>query len=297
MIKSNLLKTVSVLALTAGLAACSGNGDSNSASKAESALNEKTGNVVVSASKEAIKAAVKNPLRGEASKRDMYRHPAETLSFFGLQPNLTVVEILPGGGWYTSILNPILSTKGQLYAAHFHPYEGAPGYYARSLAGFKEKVANDPLYKGIEVTEFHHIKAHDIAPEGSADMVLTFRNVHNWYMGDGDEGVEQAFAAFYKALKKGGVLGVVEHRMPESQDQVANKNSGYMKQSYVIAAAEKAGFVLEASSEVNANAKDTADHPKGVWTLPPRLANGDVDREKYVAIGESDRMTLKFVKK
>ncbi|MDC2889143.1 hypothetical protein PN838_10685 [Psychrosphaera sp. G1-22] len=155
---------------------------------------------------------------------------------------------------------------------------------------------NDPAYAGIKVTEFHQTKALDIVPEGTADMVLTFRNVHNFYMGDGDVGVENAFKAFYKALKKGGVLGVVDHRLPENLDQEENKRSGYVKQSFVIAAAEKAGFTLAAASEINANPKDTAQHPRGVWTLPPRLALGDEDKEKYTMIGESDRMTLKFVK-
>lgn len=241
--------------------------------------------------------AVHDKARADFSKRNQYRHPIETLEFFGLKENMTVVEILPGGGWYTTILNPFVNKKGKYYAANFHVYDGAPGYYRNSLENFKKNMANNPLYKGIELTEFHQTKAHDIAPAGSADMVLTFRNVHNWYMSDDDNGVEQAFKAFHKALKKGGVLGVVEHRMPENLDQVANKRSGYMKQSYVIAAAEKAGFKFVAASEVNANAKDTAQHPRGVWTLPPRLALGDEDREKYLAIGESDRMTLKFVKK
>lgn len=249
-----------------------------------------------SASADAIKAAVGSELRADQAKRDNYRNPADTLEFFGLKDDMTVVEISPGGGWYTTVLNPIVKDNGKFYAAHFHMYEGAPGYYQRSLDGFKKKMAENPLYSGIELTEFHHTKALDVAPEGSADMVLTFRNVHNWYMNDGDMGVENAFRAFHKALKSGGVLGVVEHRMPEELDQAANKRSGYMKQSYVVAIAEKAGFKLAASSEVNANPKDTALHPRGVWTLPPRLALGDQDRDKYIAIGESDRMTLKFVK-
>ncbi len=283
-----ILPAVTLL-MTGLLSACSGNSTKE--------LNEETGKVVVSASHEAIDAAVNNPLRSADAVRDSARHPAETLKFFGLTPNMTVVEIWPGGGWYTNIVNPIVNQKGQFYAAHFHPFEGAPGYYSRSLESFKEKAKTEPLYKGLKVTEFHHTKAHDIAPANSADMVLTFRNVHNWYMGEGEEGVEMAFQAFYKALKPGGVLGVVEHRMPEKFDQEVSKRSGYMKQSFVVAAAEKAGFELVATSEINANPKDTADHPKGVWTLPPRLANGEVDKEKYQAIGESDRMTLKFVKK
>jgi predicted methyltransferase len=248
-------------------------------------------------SSDSISQAVKAPERAEQSARDVYRHPQQTLDFFGLKDDMTVVEIWPGGGWYTSILNPIVKDNGQLYAAHFHPFEGAPGYYQRSLDGFKKKVAENPLYSNIKITEFHQTKALDIAPEGSADMVLTFRNVHNWYMGDGDKGVENAFKAFYKALKPGGVLGVVDHRLPENLDQIEYKRSGYVKQSYVIDAAKAAGFELAESSEINANPKDTAMHPRGVWTLPPRLALGDEDREKYQAIGESDRMTLKFVKK
>ncbi|MDU0113758.1 methyltransferase [Psychrosphaera aquimarina] len=243
-----------------------------------------------------IAKAVQSDVRAEHSARDQYRHPQQTLEFFGLKPNMTVVEIWPGGGWYTSIINPIVQEHGKYFAANFHIFEGSPNYYKKSLDSFKQKVATNPVYKGIEVTEFHQTKALNIAPESSVDMVLTFRNVHNWYMGDGDLGVENAFKAFYKALKKGGVLGVVEHRMPESLDQVENKRSGYMKQSYVIAAAEKAGFKLAATSEINANSKDSAQHPKGVWTLPPRLALGEEDKAKYLAIGESDRMTLKFVK-
>ena len=245
---------------------------------------------------QAVVSAVSSEHRAEQSKRDVYRNPKETLEFFGLKPDMTVVEISPGGGWYTSILNPVVKDSGKLYAAHFHLFEGAPKYYENSLTGFKQKVASDPLFSGLEITEFHHMKALDVAPAGSADMVLTFRNVHNWYMGDGDQGVESAFKAFHKALKPGGVLGVVDHRLPETLDQEEYKRSGYMKQSYVVAAAEKAGFKLVASSEVNANPKDTAQHPYGVWTLPPRLAKGDEDKAKYLAIGESDRMTLKFVK-
>jgi len=245
----------------------------------------------------AIKSAVAESSRAKQSVRDEFRNPLETLEFFGLKQDMTVVEIWPGGGWYTSILNPVVKDKGQLIGAHFHMHDDAPGYYKRSLDGFNKKVAEDPLYKGIKITEFHPTMALDIAPEGSADMVLTFRNLHNWYMADGDKGVLNSFKAFHKALKKGGILGVVDHRMPENLDQVENKRSGYMKQSYAIEMAKKAGFKLVATSEINANDKDTAQHPRGVWTLPPRLALGDKDKEKYMAIGESDRMTLKFVKK
>lgn len=248
------------------------------------------------ASIEAIEQAISAPAREAQSNRDQFRHPKETLAFFGLKDDMTVVEIWPGGGWYTSIVNPVVKEKGKFYGAHFHMYDGAPGYYQGSLQGFEKKIAENPAYEGIEMTEFHPTMALDVAPESSADMVLTFRNVHNWYMAGEDTAVDNSFSAFYKALKKGGILGVVEHRLPENLDQAENKRSGYMKQSYVIAAAEKAGFKLVASSEINANPKDTAQHPKGVWTLPPRLALGDQDRAKYVEIGESDRMTLKFIK-
>jgi len=279
MMKNTLVKSLMAMAVVGAITACS--------SSVESTQPVAT---------DVIASAVTSDLRSEQSARDVYRNPQQTLEFFGLQPDMTVVEVSPGGGWYTSILNPIVKDKGKFYAAHFHVFEGAPGFYQRSLSGFKEKVNSNPLYSGIEITEFHHSKALNIAPEGSADMVLTFRNVHNWYMGGGDEGVENSFKAFSKALKKGGVLGVVDHRLPEHMDEAAQKRTGYMKQSYVVAAAEKAGFKLVASSEINANPKDTTEHPRGVWTLPPRLALGDENKAKYMAIGESDRMTLKFVK-
>ncbi len=244
-----------------------------------------------------IKEAVMDPARAAQSARDEFRNPAETLEFFGLKQDMTVIEISPGGGWYTSILNPVVKDNGKLIGAHFFIDDKAPGFYKKSLDGFKKKVKENPLFKGVEIAAFHPTKALEIAPENSADMVLTFRNLHNWYMAADDEGVLNSFKAFHRVLKKGGVLGVVEHRMPEKLDQEENKRSGYMKQSYAIEMAKKAGFKLVAASEVNANEKDTAMHPRGVWTLPPRLALGDEDKEKYMAIGESDRMTLKFVKK
>ncbi len=246
---------------------------------------------------DAITEAVSNEHRSsQARARDEYRHPAQTLRFFGIEPDMTVVEIWPGGGWYTDILAPLLSEKGKLYAAHFYVDENTNSYFKNSQAAFKQKLANHPPYKAVTLTAFAPLQATDIAPKGSADAVLTFRNVHNWLMQDGDAGVEAAFKAFHKALKKGGVLGVVEHRMPESFNQDEHKRSGYVKQSYVIEMAKKAGFTLAQSSDINANSRDSANHPRGVWTLPPRLALDDQDRAKYMAIGESDRMTLKFVK-
>lgn len=247
-------------------------------------------------SADAITDAVASSDRpAQAKVRDEYRHPQQTLRFFGIEPNMTVVEIWPGGGWYTDILAPLLAENGELIAAHFY-VESDEGYYARSLKSFKEKLANYPPYKNITLSAFHPQKATDIAPAGSVDAVLTFRNVHNWYMGEKEKSIEAAFASFYKALKPGGVLGVVDHRLPESADDSAQERSGYMKASVVIAAAEKAGFTLAASSEVNANPLDTTDHPRGVWTLPPSLRLGEENQAHYLAIGESDRMTLKFVK-
>ncbi|KAB7646463.1 class I SAM-dependent methyltransferase [Polymorphobacter fuscus] len=227
----------------------------------------------------------------EAKARDVYRHPAETLGFFGIVPTMTVVEISPAGGWYTDVLAPALAGKGQYIAAHNNPAASAGA--AAGVQRFKDKLAAAPaVYGNAKVTAFGK-DSYDIAPAGSADAVLTFRNVHNWQMAGF---APDAFKAFYKALKPGGVLGIVEHRLPEDKSDDLMKTSGYMKTSYVRKLAEDAGFKYVGASEVNANAKDTKDYPKGVWTLPPNYAEGDTDKAKYAAIGESDRMTLKFVK-
>lgn len=241
-----------------------------------------------------IEAAANGAHRSDANKaRNQYRHPVETLTFFGLKPSMTVVEISPGAGWYTEVLAPVLKDKGRYIAAHNNPM-GSPGGQ-RQRTAFLEKVQASPdVYGKVAVTSFGKGIEGNLAAPGSADMVLTFRNVHNW-MGAGF--APEAFKAFYAALKPGGVLGVVEHRMPEDRpDTDEARRSGYVKVSEVVRMAEAAGFQLAGQSEVNANPKDTADHPKGVWTLPPNFAMGDTDRAKYAAIGESDRMTLKFVK-
>jgi predicted methyltransferase len=232
----------------------------------------------------------------EERSRDEYRHPQQTLRFFDVQPDMSVAEISPGSGWYSSILAPLLNEKGQFYAAHFYIEQGGNAYYKKSLDGYMQKISNDVNYKNTKVTAFHPTKAMDFAPANSLDRVLTFRNAHNWYMQTGQEGVESAFSSFFKALKKGGVLGLVEHKLPENLADEAQKKSGYMKQSLLFAAAEKAGFKLLAQSDVNFNPLDNADHEKGVWTLPPGLRLGEKDRAKYLTIGESSRMTLKFVK-
>lgn len=245
-----------------------------------------------------IADAVAHPDRPlEQRIRDEYRHPQQTLRFFDIQPDMAVVEIWPGGGWYTNILAPLLQEKGKYYAAHFYIDEETKDYYRKAREKFADKIKNHPPYKKVELTTFHPTKnALKIAPDNSADRILTFRNAHNWYMGQGDDGVTGAFKQFFAALKSGGQLGIVEHRLPENANDTDQQRSGYMKQSYIIQLAEKAGFKLVASSEINANLKDTAQHPKGVWTLPPRLALGEEKEAEYLAIGESDRMTLKFIK-
>jgi len=232
--------------------------------------------------------------RSEENKsRDVYRHPRETLEFFGIRGDMTVVEISPGGGWYTEILAPLLMEEGVFYAAGASLNPGHP-YYRRGLGKYLQKLGDDnDVYGKVIVTQLQPPLISDPAPDGSADMVLTFRNVHNWMNSKTDQAM---FAAAYQALKSGGVLGVVEHRAKPGTSLEDMTKSGYVTQDYVIKVAEQAGFTLAASSELNANANDTADHPKGVWTLPPRLRLGEEDRAKYVAIGESDRMTLKFVK-
>jgi predicted methyltransferase len=233
--------------------------------------------------------------RSDANRaRDVYRHPRETLQFFGVRPDSTVVEIWPGGGWYTEILAPLLREKGRYYAAHFHVTEKSPKYMGPARASFLKTLASRPeLYDRVTVTALDAPAATDIAPRGSADFVLTFRNVHNWTAAKNDEAM---FKAFYDALKPGGTLGVTEHRAAPGTSLEQQIKTGYMTEAYVISLAEKAGFRLAGRSEVNANPKDTKDHPAGVWTLPPTYRLKDQDREKYRAIGESDRMTLKFIK-
>jgi predicted methyltransferase len=225
--------------------------------------------------------------------RDPYRHPLETLTFLGVAPDSVVVEILPGGaGYWTEILAPYLKDHGRYIAANA-PKDTESGEMQRENAAFLAKVAADPAaYGKVEITEFKADR-YPIAPAGSADFVLTFRNIHNW-MAAGE--VEQCFAAFHKALKPGGALGVEEHRGRADQPQDPLAKSGYVRQDVAIAMAEKAGFRLVASSEINANPRDTKDYPAGVWTLPPTYRLKDQDRATYTTIGESDRFLLKFVK-
>lgn len=227
--------------------------------------------------------------------RDQFRHPKDTLMFFGIQPAMHVVEVWPSAGWWTEILAPLLKDHGKYYAAFIvTDAPGMPDYLKRVEKGFDDKLAANPdLYGKVIKTKLLAPKWVDIAPAGTIDMVLTFRNVHNWAKAGNADAM---FKAFYDALKPGGVLGVKDHRARPGSALQQQIDSGYMTEEWVIATAQKAGFKLVDKSEINANPKDTTDHPAGVWTLPPTLRLGDKDRDKYLAIGESDRMTLKFIK-
>lgn len=252
--------------------------------------------VALASHDKALKEAVASPKRSEAFvARDKYRHPLQTLEFFGIKPNMTVVEVWPGQGWYTEILAPYLRTSGKYYAAT--PAASLPDasdYTKKTVANFQVKLAADPArFDRVIVTEFRPPMRSALAPAGSADLVLTFRNVHNWMASSFEQ---DAFDAFYAALKPGGVLGVVEHRAAPNTTPEQSQKSGYVNAAYVKALAFNSGFKLVASSEINANPKDRKNYPEGVWTLPPSLELKDQDRAKYLAIGESDRMTLKFVK-
>jgi predicted methyltransferase len=241
-----------------------------------------------------LDALISGPQRGAANRmRDPYRHPAETLAFFGVRPEMTVVEIWPGGsGWWTEILAPYLRDAGKYYAAVQEISLTSEEAVQNREAFAKKLAANPALYGKVVVTEFAG-DHHEIAPLGSADMVLTFRNVHNW-MAEGT--ADASFRAFYRALKPGGILGVEEHRGDPNKPQDPLAKSGYVREDVVIALAEKAGFKLAGKSEVNANPKDTKDYSAGVWTLPPSYRLKNQDRAKYEAIGESDRLTMKFLK-
>lgn len=227
-----------------------------------------------------------------AKARDVYRHPRETLEFFGVAADSTVLEMYPGGGWYTDILAPLLAEKGRLYAAHMGANES--NYARRALGGFLSKLgANGELYRTVTVTAFNPPNELVVAPPASVDVALAFRNVHSWMR---LATLETALTSVYDALKPGGVFGVVQHRGTPGMSEQAMKDTGYVDPEYLIGLAELIGFELVAESEINANPRDTKDYETGVWTLPPSYRLGDQERAKYEAIGESDRMTLKFVK-
>jgi predicted methyltransferase len=246
----------------------------------------------------ALTAAINGDHRSDGNKaRDIYRHPRETLAFFGFRSDMTVVEVWPGGGWYTEILAPALRERGKLYAAQYGV--NPPFAYQRRYFGeFMSKLGTTPdVYRDVIVTALDFPFELRLAPSGSADLVLTFRNVHNWAgEGYGQDSMRLGYHAMFDALKPGGVLGIVDHRWPDASTEDHAAGNGYISEARVIRDAEMAGFRFAGRSEVNSNPKDTRDYPEGVWTLPPSLALGDTDASKYLAIGESDRMTLKFVK-
>jgi predicted methyltransferase len=249
-----------------------------------------------SAAVTSLDAAIDGPQRGERARaRDIYRHPKQTLQFFDLGPAQTVLEIAPGGGWYTDILAPWLHDSGHLYEAQYlSPSAELNGEERASDDAYARKLAGAPAIYGnvvvgtLQAGEFSGFDAHE-----RFDRVLTFRNIHNWIK---DGQLDANLRAFYRALKPGGELGVEEHRAQPGTSMQQMIDTGYVTEAFVIEHAQAAGFVLVARSEINANARDTKDYPHGVWSLPPTYAGGDVDRERYAAIGESDRMTLKFAR-
>lgn len=226
--------------------------------------------------------------------RDRFRHPAQTLAFFGVQPDETVIEITPGGGWYADILAPYLRAHGHYVAAVWDDaIAGQPGYRYALNKTLREKFAARPDVYGQPELRAFDATAPQFGPAESADTVLTFRNAHNW-VADGN--AEAYFKAFFAVLKPGGTLGVVDHRAQPGTDLETMKKSGYLTEALIIALATQAGFVLEEKSEINANPRDDTHHPNGVWTLPPTNRHDASDDAKYKAIGESDRMTLRFRK-
>jgi predicted methyltransferase len=226
--------------------------------------------------------------------RDKWRHPIETLEFFGVRDDMTVVELWPGGGWYAAILGPLIADKGKLIVTNMDPNGPADDHGTQVAKEYAARLASKPNdFAKVEVRVVHPPGDVTLGPDGSADAVLTFRNFHNWVR---DSIADKVLAAAFRVLKPGGVLGVEEHRAKPDADATKVGDTGYVPEAFVIDMAEKAGFRLEARSEINANPKDTKDWPNGVWTLPPVLRLGAQDRAKYEAIGESDRMTLRFRK-
>jgi predicted methyltransferase len=247
--------------------------------------------------RESTSLAIDRILAGEQRSeenraRDRYRHPKATLLFFGIRPEMSVLEVWPEPGWYTEVLAPLLADKGRYFAGVIAA-DPKSEYITHRLEEYREKLAARPqLYGRVAVVTFP-LDGTDVVPPGTLDMILTFRNIHNWMARDE---AAAAFATMFRALRPGGVLGVVEHRGNPAVPQDPKAKSGYVNEDYAIKLIEAAGFRLDASSQVNANPKDTRDYEQGVWTLPPTYRLGDRDRDKYAAIGESDRFTLKFVK-
>jgi predicted methyltransferase len=240
-----------------------------------------------------LEAALASPTRTDAERaRDKYRHPAETLAFFGLKPDMHVIELVPGGGWYTAILAPYLHDKGALAITMGDPNGPPDNEGTKQAQAMQKRLASAPAFDKVTTVRWDP-KNLNLGPDGSADMVVTFRNVHNWIP---DGNAPAVFAAIAKVLKPGGVLGLTDHRAATDQTPEQADKTGYVSEAQVIALAKAAGLELDARSEVNANPKDTKDYPNGVWSLPPTFAGKDVDHDKFAAIGESDRMTLRFRK-
>ncbi len=298
-----LKKLIISFSALAAVTACS-QGENTAASSPDDAADEQASSSP--SNTEILDTVLADDRRSQEERaRDAFRHPKQTLSFFGVEPSMTVVEVWPGGGWYTNVIAPYIAAGGgSYYAAQFAA--GDNEYYTKMLEQFTTTYTTAPdEYGAVTVTTLQpstdsETAATPIAPEGSVDAVLTFRNAHNWMEGGY---AEDFFSQFYTALKPGGVLGVVDHRA--NADTEEKLETGYVSEASVIALAEGAGFVLEERSEINANAADTKDHPFGVWTLPPVRRSSpaagvepaaDFDRAKYDAIGESDRMTLRFRK-
>lgn len=240
-----------------------------------------------------LRAALAGSHRSDAERaRDPYRHPVDTLLFFGLRPDMAVVELWPGRGWYTAVLAPVLDPEGRLVVAGHGAH--AKGERARIAQAYRERLEREPeIYAGVGRTVLAPPEQIKLAEPGSADMVLSFRNCHSWV----NEGVlPEVLAAAYRVLRPGGVFGVVQHRAADGAEPRRSAEQGYLPEAFVIEQAKQVGFELDARSEINANPRDTKDHPHGVWSLPPTLRGGEKEREKYLAIGESDRMTLRFIK-
>lgn len=244
-----------------------------------------------------ISQALQHEARTDANKlRDAARKPEQTLAFFEVTPQSTVVEIWPGAGWYTEVLAPLLAEHGKLYAAHFSDkFSLLPAdYMQKGRADYKNKLASHPVYKNVSVTEFAPLADIDIAPTGSADVVLSIRN--QFYIFDGETSLKHALANFYRALKPGGVLGVVAPRLPDHLLDTNWKESGYVPEQLWLDLATEAGFSFEARNDMLLNPKDSAQHPAGVWSLPPTLAGTEAEKAKHLAIGEVNQMVLKFRK-
>src|SRR5450830_30076 len=245
---------------------------------------------------DALKAAINGAQRTpENITRDVYRHPDETLRFFGIRPDMKVVELAPGAGWYTEILAPYLRNDGLMIATASDPASDNE-QSKRGYQRFKQRLdARPAVFDKVTIGVFEPPRNIHFAANNSVDMVLTFRNIHNW-IANSNGSVKAVFQSAFDALKPGGVFGIVEHRLPENKEQDDRASSGYVHETYVIQMAQSVGFKLVGKSEINANPKDHADHEGGVWALPPTYANKDNNKAAYQAIGESDRMTLKFIK-